>query len=66
MNKYTRVILVLFILGAVAVIIFRPSGKLMSGRHIEDKSIEDKNYLEIYDEAINNHKPILIEFYGRY
>ena len=61
MNKYTKILIVLFILGAVIAIMFRPSGKLMS-----DDSAEDKSYLAVYEEAVSNKRPLFIEFYTRY
>lgn len=61
MNKYAKIMLVLFTLGAVAAIMFRPSGELMSRNDSTEKS-----YLEVYQEAINNNQPLLIEFYSRY
>ncbi|MGI6683957.1 MAG: hypothetical protein ACOX47_00325 [Bacillota bacterium] len=59
MNKYAKVLLVLFIFGAIFAILFRPSGKIMSRD-------EDSTYLALYEESINNNKPLFIEFYGRY
>jgi len=61
MNKYAKILLVLFIIGTVAAIIFRPSGKLMSG-----KPNQEAGYLAIYEEALARNRPLFIEFYSRY
>jgi len=59
MNKYTKILLVVFVIGAVIAIMFRPTGKLMT-----DNS--DTDYLTAFEEAKDKHMPVLIEFYGEY
>lgn len=59
MNKYTKIILVVFVVGAVFAIMFRPTGKLMTGE-------PDTGYLAAYEEAKNKHIPVFIEFSGQY
>ncbi|MEL7566084.1 MAG: hypothetical protein AAGU27_14520 [Dehalobacterium sp.] len=59
MNKYTKILLVIFVIGAVIAIMFRPTGKLMTENGNTD-------YLSAYTEAKDKHMPVLIEFYGDY
>lgn len=59
MHKYTKILLVVCIIGVVAAILFRPSGKLLTG-------VKDTDYLALYEEARSKEMPIFLEFYGDY